>query len=547
MSGSYYSQTHCILPFLWAEGTNILRTRLAAQNREPQIARFRDRRSEIASILLKNIQKPPKVTNLGTTPITILAVNSDHGPSFAGEETRTMVWVPISLQIYSTFEFWRFKFSVVWVLVWVSSFYGDGGGSRTVNRVNPKRGRKIGAARKWSKKCRKIYLTIFDVLGTVQQLSKSVENIFDTFWRFLPCAKNVENYFWQLLTWPLSAGHFCGPLKNWWIIRMSTPKSAKLDFMQDWRTFLARKDALDIWFLLCLFSFPWGVQQLLDDWYLASSPDNENRQGDIVARVCGDPLSSCTCHASRVAADFLRILVFFRCSSSITPKRPCRPSTARSDGRQAASETVSRYRGVWQLHMWVWRYTVQLCTVKPWIGEGGSGEGWQFKVYVPISLHRACILHGFFAFPAEHHSIATAIASDLLTSQVRSQGSSPARSKAVQTSWPKTSKPQAYHYCKKQGTFPRRITASVSNEKLPRALWLRKDRRPQPQIIARQCAQFPGRFLYWSLHLLWSGISYEDFLRRKQTCNNWHGSVLFLWLFLLSSFVCVLRTETRVL
>ena len=35
---------------------------------------------------------------------------------FAGEETRTMVWVSFSLQIYSTFEFWRLKFSVVWVL-----------------------------------------------------------------------------------------------------------------------------------------------------------------------------------------------------------------------------------------------------------------------------------------------------------------------------------------------------------------------------------------------------------------------------------------------
>ena len=73
------------------------------------------------------------VTNPGITPITILAINSDHGLSFAGEETRTMVSVSFSLNIYSTFEFWRFKFSVVWVLVWVSSFYGDGGGSRTVN------------------------------------------------------------------------------------------------------------------------------------------------------------------------------------------------------------------------------------------------------------------------------------------------------------------------------------------------------------------------------------------------------------------------------
>ena len=31
------------------------------------------------------------VTNPGTTPITISAINSDHGLSFAGEETRTMV------------------------------------------------------------------------------------------------------------------------------------------------------------------------------------------------------------------------------------------------------------------------------------------------------------------------------------------------------------------------------------------------------------------------------------------------------------------------
>ena len=31
------------------------------------------------------------MTNPGATPITILAVNSDHGLSFAGEETRTML------------------------------------------------------------------------------------------------------------------------------------------------------------------------------------------------------------------------------------------------------------------------------------------------------------------------------------------------------------------------------------------------------------------------------------------------------------------------
>ena len=65
-------------------------------------------------------------------------------PSPFWQLTRTMVWVSLGGNSdhglsflfstdYSTFEFWRFKFSVVWVLVWVSSFYGDGGGSRTVN------------------------------------------------------------------------------------------------------------------------------------------------------------------------------------------------------------------------------------------------------------------------------------------------------------------------------------------------------------------------------------------------------------------------------
>ena len=39
--------------------------------------------------------------------------------------------------------------------------------------------------------------------------------LFDDFWLFLPCAKNVEmifDTFWRFLTWPLSAGPFCGPL-----------------------------------------------------------------------------------------------------------------------------------------------------------------------------------------------------------------------------------------------------------------------------------------------------------------------------------------------
>ena len=39
----------------------------------------------------KNLLRLFFITNPGTTPITILAVNLDHGLSFAGEETRTMV------------------------------------------------------------------------------------------------------------------------------------------------------------------------------------------------------------------------------------------------------------------------------------------------------------------------------------------------------------------------------------------------------------------------------------------------------------------------
>ena len=51
-------------------------------------------------------QEPP--------PSPFWAVNSDHGLSFGGEETRTMLSeFPFSLQIYSTLEFWRFTFSMV--------------------------------------------------------------------------------------------------------------------------------------------------------------------------------------------------------------------------------------------------------------------------------------------------------------------------------------------------------------------------------------------------------------------------------------------------
>ena len=74
----------------------------------------------------------------------------------------------------------------------------------TFRSADCKRGRKIGAARK---------------------LSKSVEKLFDTFWRFLAlfalrenCRKVSKNFltlfddFWRFLTWPLSAGPFCNPL-----------------------------------------------------------------------------------------------------------------------------------------------------------------------------------------------------------------------------------------------------------------------------------------------------------------------------------------------
>ena len=62
--------------------------------------------------------------------------------------------------------------------------------------------------------------------GAARKLSKSVEKLltlFDDFWRFLPCAKIVEKCrktfwhffddFWRFLTWPLSAGPFCNPLR----------------------------------------------------------------------------------------------------------------------------------------------------------------------------------------------------------------------------------------------------------------------------------------------------------------------------------------------
>ena len=73
----------------------------------------------------------------------------------------------------------------------------------------------------------------------------------------------------------------------------------------------------------------------------------------IVARVCGDPLSRYTCRATRFALQisseswaFSGVAAVSRYIPPVRPCRTCRPSTARGVARQAASEKVSRYRGV---------------------------------------------------------------------------------------------------------------------------------------------------------------------------------------------------------
>ena len=74
----------------------------------------------------------------------------------------------------------------------------------------PKRGRKNGAARKLSKSVEKLFDAFWRFLTffcPARELSKTVEKLFDTFWRFL--------------TWPVSTGPFCNPLIfgggfSWW-------------------------------------------------------------------------------------------------------------------------------------------------------------------------------------------------------------------------------------------------------------------------------------------------------------------------------------------
>ena len=51
----------------------------------------KDRRGKIGSQDFRHRIACVSFTNPGTTAITSLAVNSEHGLSFAGEETRTMV------------------------------------------------------------------------------------------------------------------------------------------------------------------------------------------------------------------------------------------------------------------------------------------------------------------------------------------------------------------------------------------------------------------------------------------------------------------------
>ena len=47
--------------------------------------------NRFSAIFIRFWSRGPNFTNPGTTPIAILAVNSGHGLSFAGEATRTML------------------------------------------------------------------------------------------------------------------------------------------------------------------------------------------------------------------------------------------------------------------------------------------------------------------------------------------------------------------------------------------------------------------------------------------------------------------------
>ena len=88
----------------------------------------------------------------------------------------------------------------------------------------------------------------------------------------------------------------------------------------------------------------------------------------LVAHDCGYPLSRYTCRATRVAADFLDVIAFCRCSTGVA-LHPLKilvshlappPAVLGGVAPKFGSEKVSRYTGVSQLQLRVSRYTVQL-------------------------------------------------------------------------------------------------------------------------------------------------------------------------------------------
>ena len=87
----------------------------------------------------------------------------------------------------------------------------------------------------------------------------------------------------------------------------------------------------------------------------------------LVAHDCGYPLSRYTCRATRVAADFLDLIAFCRCSTgvalhplNILVSHLSPPIPGRWRTEIWSSEKVSRYTGASQVQLRVSRYTVQL-------------------------------------------------------------------------------------------------------------------------------------------------------------------------------------------
>ena len=99
---------------------------------------------------------------------------------------------------------------------------------------------------------------------------------------------------------------------------------------------------------------------LCDRDHIDPRPD---KPPDIVAHVCGDPLSRYTCPAARVAADFLRILRFSRYRTTPPPLTvaPVALQLPRVSHVKLPLKRCCAAGGVQQLHLWVSRCTVQLC------------------------------------------------------------------------------------------------------------------------------------------------------------------------------------------